>query len=113
MSLIKLDAPLNSGLGNIYYYGNIDSISYASSPYPITYTNGTTPHNLFINTYSKLTTTNSNIITASDPIRIKYKSTPHAVIALNYTSEGKQVILPKLGSLNSVNQPGTLERPFW
>ena len=30
----------------------------------------------------------------TDPVRIKYKSSPHAVFALNYTKDGKQVILP-------------------
>ena len=29
-----------------------------------------------------------------DPVRITYKSTPHAVIALNYTEDGKQAVLP-------------------
>lgn len=29
-----------------------------------------------------------------DPVHIKYKSTPHAVFAFNYTEDGKQVILP-------------------
>ena len=29
-----------------------------------------------------------------DPVSMKYKSTPHAVIAFNYTSDRKQVILP-------------------
>ena len=29
-----------------------------------------------------------------DPVHIKYKSTPHAVFAFNYTKDGKQVILP-------------------
>ena len=113
MSLIKLDAPLNSGLGNLYYYGNIDSISYSPSDYPITYTSGATPHNLFINSYNKLNAITSDVATANDPIRIKYKSTPHAVIAFNYTSGGKQVILPHLGGRNLINQPGFSERPFW
>lgn len=32
----------------------------------------------------------------TDPVSIKYKSTPHAVIALNYTKDKKQVILPTM-----------------
>lgn len=32
----------------------------------------------------------------TDAVRIKYKSTPHAVFALNYTKSGHQVILPTL-----------------
>lgn len=30
----------------------------------------------------------------TDAVRIKYKSTPHAVFALNYTTDGRQVVLP-------------------
>lgn len=30
----------------------------------------------------------------TDAVRIKYKSTPHAVFALNWTKDGKQVVLP-------------------
>ena len=30
----------------------------------------------------------------ADAVRIKYKSTPHAVFALNWTKDGKQVVLP-------------------
>lgn len=48
---------------------------------------------------------------ATDPVSIKYKSTPHLVMALNYSS-GKQVVLPRHGSINSVNgdYTGTV---FW
>lgn len=112
VSLVKIDAPMNSGLTNLYYYGNIDSVSYAASSYPITYTNGVASHNLFVNSYNNLNLSSKNSSTKS--IRIKYKSTPHAVIAFNYTNDGKQVILPSLGSTNMVIQPQyNLERPFW
>lgn len=30
----------------------------------------------------------------TDPVRMKYKSTPHAVMALNYTTDGRMVVLP-------------------
>lgn len=36
----------------------------------------------------------------TDPVRIKYKSTPHAVFAFNYTTDGRQVILPSTKSTN-------------
>ena len=48
---------------------------------------------------------------ASDPVSIKYKSTPHLVMALPYSSN-KQVVLPRHGSVNSVAETysGTV---FW
>lgn len=36
----------------------------------------------------------------TDPVSIKYKSTPHAVFAFNYTTDGRQVILPSTKSTN-------------
>lgn len=36
----------------------------------------------------------------TDAIRIKYKSTPHAVFALNWTKDGKQVVLPTNSETN-------------
>lgn len=39
---------------------------------------------------------------SNDPVYMKYKSTPHAVLALNYTSNHKQVILPTHNSTNIV-----------
>jgi len=32
----------------------------------------------------------------TDPVVIKYKSTPHAVLALNYATDGSQRILPTI-----------------
>ena len=37
----------------------------------------------------------------TDPVSIKYKSTPHAVFAFNYTTDGRQVILPSTKSTDS------------
>ena len=39
----------------------------------------------------------------TDPVSIKYKSTPHAVFAFNYTKDGRQVILPSTKSTNYSN----------
>jgi hypothetical protein len=36
----------------------------------------------------------------TDAVRIKYKSTPHAVFALNWTKDGKQVVLPTNSETN-------------
>ena len=47
-------------------------------------------------------------ITGIDPVRIKYKSTPHAVLALNYTTSGAQRILPTIQDYN-VGYPTTTD----
>nr|DAG94142.1 MAG TPA: stabilization protein [Crassvirales sp.] len=36
----------------------------------------------------------TSVPNGTDAVRIKYKSTPHAVFALNWTKDGKQVVLP-------------------
>lgn len=36
----------------------------------------------------------------TDPVSIKYKSAPHAVIAFNYTKDKRQFILPSLNNIN-------------
>lgn len=62
-----------------------------------------------------------SVSSGTDPVRIKYKSTPHAVFAFNYTSDKKQVIMPTTletdGSatwpVNAVSQPSTGSHAFW
>lgn len=62
-----------------------------------------------------------SVSSGTDPVRIKYKSTPHAVFAFNYSREGAQVILPTTlesdGSanwvVNPVSQPSTGSHSFW
>ena len=105
MSLIKLNSP-GGGSPIINYYGNVDSISVNSTPYNIYITNDDS----FEGTYIPLNTTYSNSRTSNDPIRIKYKSTPHVVIALNYTG-GKQTILPALNNTNYGIDSAL--KPFW
>ena len=36
----------------------------------------------------------TSVAYGTDAVRIKYKSTPHAVFALNWTNDGKQIVLP-------------------
>lgn len=115
VSLIKLSAPKNSNLEDINYYGNIDKLLSISrigdkkNGYPIIITGvqstETNAHKLFSNNYLKLTDTYTEQITGVDPVRIKYKSTPHAVLALNYTKDNKQRILPTIndGSIGDLS----------
>lgn len=101
---IKLDTPTNSDIKNINYYGNVDKVllpSMAGSksdgyPIAISYSDDeeTNSHDIFCGTVKYLGNTNTDTYLGIDPISIKYKSTPHAVIILNYTNDGEQVVLP-------------------
>lgn len=72
--------------GSIYFYGLADYKRYAeahrsdSSPTSIGKNVGL--HNILQNSIT------------NDPVRIRYKSSPHIAFHLNYTSDGKQEILP-------------------
>lgn len=113
VSLIRLPAQENSGLTDINYYGNVDKLLTISrigdkkDGYPIMTTGvqsaETNAHTLFSSGYMHIDSRFTDQITGTDPVRIKYKSTPHAVLALNYTTSGAQRILPNIkdGSYNN------------
>ena len=116
VSLVRLPAQENSGLSDINYYGNVDKLLTVSrigdkkDGYPIM-TSGvqnadTDAHKLFSGGYMQVDSRFTNQITGTDPVRIKYKSTPHAVLALNYTTSGAQRILPTIQDYN-VGYPTT------
>lgn len=127
VSLTRLPAQENSGLTDINYYGNVDklltisNIGWKRDGYPII-TTGTdqvtegeaeegtvaSAHKLFSSTYRQVNGEWTSITTGVDPVRIKYKSTPHAVLALNYTKSGEQVILPTIQDWN-VDYPSTTD----
>lgn len=106
VSLVRLPAQKNSGLTDINYYGNIDKLLTISrigdkkNGYPIMTTGvqsaETNAHTLFSSYYTQIDSRFTDQITGTDPVRIKYKSTPHAVLALNYTTSGAQRILPNI-----------------
>ena len=106
VSLVRLPAPENSGLPDINYYGNIDKVITISrigdkkNGYPIMTTGvqnaDTNAHLLFSGSYIQVDDRFTDQITGTDPVRMKYKSTPHAVIVLNYTTAGASRILPTL-----------------
>ena len=106
VSLVRLPAPENSGLTDINYYGNVDKLLTISrigdkkDGYPIMTTGvqsaETNAHKLFSGNYIQVDSKFTDQITGTDPVRIKYKSTPHAVVALNYTTSGAQRILPNI-----------------
>lgn len=113
VSLVRLPAQENSGLTDINYYGNVDKLLTVSrigdkkDGYPIMTTGiqsaETNAHTLFSNNYMQVDSNLTDQTTGTDPVRIKYKSTPHAVLALNYTTSGAQRILPNImdGDWNS------------
>lgn len=106
VSLVRLPAQENSGLTDINYYGNVDKLLTISrigdkkDGYPIMTTGvqsaETNAHTLFSSGYTQIDNKFTDQITGTDPVRIKYKSTPHAVLALNYTTSGAQRILPNI-----------------
>ena len=106
VSLVRLPAQENSGLTDINYYGNVDKLLTISrigdkkDGYPIMTTGvqsaETNAHTLFSGGYTQVDSGFTDQITGTDPVRIKYKSTPHAVLALNYTTSGAQRILPNI-----------------
>lgn len=106
ISLVRLPAQENSGLTDINYYGNVDKlltisrVGNKSNGYPIMTTGvqnaDTDAHKLFSGGYMQVDSRFTDQITGTDPVRIKYKSTPHAVLALNYSTAGAQRILPTI-----------------
>jgi len=106
VSLVRLPAQENSGLTDINYYGNIDKILNVSrigdkkDGYPIMTTGvqnaDTNAHLLFSGNYIQVDGKFTDQVTGVDPVRMKYKSTPHAVLALNYSTDGMQRVLPTL-----------------
>lgn len=133
VSMVRIPAQQNSGLTDINYYGNVDKLLNISrigdkkDGYPIM-TTGTqnadnNAHLLFSGNYIQIDSRFTDQITGIDPVRIKYKSTPHAVLALNYSKSGAQRVLPtiqdedNLGSPWNVNYVGgnitSGQHPFW
>ena len=122
VELLRLKSPENSGLENINYYGNIDKVitynKVGAAGYPINVTDiglynlfeqkprKPSYHDSFIDRYGQIVHKASSLANAqsgkmseydsTDPIRMRYKSTPHAVIVLNYTSDKCQLVLPTI-----------------
>lgn len=118
VSLVRIPAQENSGLTDINYYGNVDKLLTISrigdkkDGYPIMTTGvqsaDTNAHTLFSGGYMQVDSKFTDQITGTDPVRIKYKSTPHAVLALNYSTSGAQRILPTIQDYN-VDYPTTTD----
>lgn len=138
ISLVKLPAPKNSDLSELNYYGNVDKlltitrVGDKKDGYPIITTGAATildneneladdstsihrtfSHNVWKKLFSPFTDQREGV----DPVRIKYKSTPHAVLALNYTAGGAQRILPTIrDGVSAINGSSTTNKSqhfFW
>ena len=106
VTLVRLPAPENSGLPDINYYGNIDKVITISrigdkkEGYPIMTTGvqnvDTNAHLLFSGNYIQVDSRFTEQTTGTDPVRMRYKSSPHAVMALNYTTSHQVRVLPLL-----------------
>lgn len=135
VSLIKLDTEGSNKSGTINYFGNVDTIVTTTKKYPFYLTPNSgktiggvkgTGTDVFVNgtlhklnefyekgtsdTNSSIGDYNNALCNPTDPVRIKYKSTPHAIIALNYTSNDQNV-LPTIGTTNIVDN--NLPTPSW
>lgn len=110
---LRIPAPLNSEIGDINYYGNIDKII-TNNDYPIIISGSNTNNvnDLFTDTRIQLSSSITSYYQSSDPVRIKYKSSPHIVMAFNYTDDGKVTILPTIDTVNKLASNESI-RAFW
>lgn len=129
VSLVKVPIPENSLLKNINYYGNIDTLLASKDSYDQYFTGYDKDGSKWLPTtfYDKNFSTiadavsaigdyNENLEKTKDPVRMKYKSTPHFVFSMNYTSgSNSQVILPTTyGAGNyAINTIDESIKPFW
>ena len=132
----KLPSPVNSGLNDIIYYGNVNKILTTpiieqtdsnNNGYPIVISNGSAlPEYVYNSDYTLLSSKNyTDDHHSTDPVSMKYKSTAHAVLALNYSTDHKERILPTLmegdsyssdvyRSTNNVSSTlNTINKFFW
>lgn len=127
ISLIKIPIPYNSGIKAINYYGNVDNLITTDTQYPFwIYPNKGAKLSDIV--YSSNPFTKGELLkvgggvfgdyaeqlkAAKEPVRMKYKSTPHAVFAFNYLDNNSPVILPSVGNLNKVDESIETIIPFW
>ena len=130
--LITLYSPKNTNIGDIYYSPVVDTIinpSLVDKEY--TPNNPQIPtfnkKNGYLITYDKETRDGSsfnsigdvsNVFQSKKPVKIRYKTTPHAIVALNYSLNRNQIIMPTntnriLEANNVIKQPDPGQIPFW
>lgn len=80
------------------YYGNVDSLLTNEDSYNLYYGNSYGDKELL-----------EDKDTYGDPVRIKYKTSPHLVFKLNNSYYGDEIVLPNIGNINSVNGDSIVE----
>lgn len=127
VSLIKIPTPKSSGIRALNYYGNVDTLITTDAKYTfyVSPNAGVNIQNsdVVANPFTRVPLQNikdnygvtgdyaAQLKEANEPVRMKYKSTAHAVFALNYLDNSSPVILPTLGEINKYT--GTNDTPFW
>lgn len=132
VSLTKIPIPKESNIKTLNYYGNVDSLITTDSEYTfyvcpnaglnVTATSFIKVKNPFtqVPLYSISKNYSESLVgdyaaqlkEVKEPVRMKYKSTPHAVFAFNYINDITPVILPKIN--NTINVcDNTNVIPFW
>lgn len=125
VSLIKIDNFDSDKTEKLNYYGNVDSLITTRTKYPFLAvlntkesTDGGKDYDPFVETnlhqldVDSSGTLDTNLAFSKDPVRMKYKSSPHAVFAFKKCEDGSQLILPKL--VKNINQGALLtSAPFW
>lgn len=135
ISLIKIPIPKNSGIKVLNYYGNVDTLITTDGEYTF-YVSPNTGVDLngsgvVANSFTKYPLQNikanytfsgdyhKQLQTTTDPVRMKYKSTDHAVFAFDYLDNASPVILPSINFSNSgtntfINKYTNINTvPFW
>lgn len=115
MSLIKIPKPLNSILDtDINYYGNVDIVL---TPYLQDTNSGYELYNSGLSFEGGIDLNNPDVVLDSevgkDAVSIKFKSTPHAVFAFNWTKDNKLNILPSLNSEDNMIGVDINSLPLW
>lgn len=123
VSLIKLPVPKNSKTPTINYYGNVDTLLPTTEKYSVLFTTGgeNSNSNFYDSDFKTIEEYDSdigkedeNLQFTKDPVRMKYKSSPHLVFALNYEPHlSGQVILPSVNNLNRTNDQFYLGGLYW
>ena len=111
LSLLKIHPNyLNS---SIYYLGNIDTLVTPSGEYDM-YINGISFENIDqTNKISESTYKDTCITKTSDPIRMKYKSSPHLVFSLKGTDNEVRLLPVNSRLQDTIQDPAEEDKPGW
>lgn len=117
--ILKIETPQNSILPDIVYQGNINDILYpnllgSKKGFPIIFNQFSStadqddiPSDIFTDTPTSV----GDDVWGVEPVQFKYKSTPHAVFALNWLANGSQNVLPSIN--NKFRVAIASKKPFW